>query len=154
MWNSERLAMPPWYVHRPSGPTRGANARANAAAPAGPTSQKLRLRSRSAALHTHRPESPKSDAAAETPDAGFANSSAATQRGESASAMATTPSSPMLLNSRLSDRSVPLNTHDPSALRRPCSALAKNVAPSGPMDAFAKFKPVTRASKVQFPVAG
>mmetsp|Transcript_1791 Transcript_1791/g.4598 ORF Transcript_1791/g.4598 Transcript_1791/m.4598 type:complete len:244 (-) Transcript_1791:845-1576(-) len=64
--------------------------------------------------------------------------------------MQTAPSSPMELNSRVSDRSTPLNTHAPSAFRRPCSADARNLAPSGPMDALLRFRPVTRVLNCQF----
>ena len=79
------------------------------------------------------------DAAPEVPPAG------GTQSGASASAIKATPSHRRLLNSRLSDRNEPLCEYDPSPLRRGRSASARNAAPSKPMEALLRFKPVTRA---------
>ena len=163
LWNMDTDVTPLQNTHPPSGPTRGASTLASAAAPEGPMSQKFRLSSCIAVLHTHAPSDRVGvDAGAvdrihsswsnplwpDTSDASSAPS--VTHRGARASKSATAPSSPMELNSRFSDRSTLLNTHVPSAFRLPCSADARNLAPSGPMDAFARFRPVTRVLKFQF----
>ena len=120
----------------------GASAAASAAAPRAPTSQKLRLRRSSEALATQRPRkaSPRSCF-----DAGPSPLAGGTQSGASASAIKATPSHRRLLNSRLSDRSEPLCEYEPSPFRRGRSASARNAAPSKPMEALLRFKPVTRA---------
>jgi len=120
----------------------GASAAASAAAPRAPTSQKLRLRRSSEALATQRPRlaSPRARETDSAPEV-----LAGTQSGASASAIKATPSHPRLLNSRLSDRSEPLCEYEPSPLRRGRSASARNAAPSKPMEALLRFKPVTRA---------